>query len=71
MAIPAFLFIEHFTPMLPAGLGFAAGAMIFVAFFELLAEAVQETSLTQTATVSTASFLLMIYAQESVKISTM
>jgi hypothetical protein len=26
MAVPAFLFIENFEPMLAAGLGFAAGA---------------------------------------------
>ena len=39
MAVPAFLFVELSRPVLPYGLGFAAGAMVFMVFLELLPEA--------------------------------
>jgi zinc transporter ZupT len=41
MAVPAFLFVERFQPALPYGIGFAAGAMVFMVFVELLPEAFQ------------------------------
>jgi zinc transporter, ZIP family len=67
MAIPAYIFVEHFKPLLPAGLGFAAGAMIFVAFFELFQEAKQEIGRLKTFIVGVISFGLMIFAQEYVR----
>jgi zinc transporter ZupT len=39
MAVPAFLFVELFRPVLPYGLGFASGAMVFMVFLQLLPEA--------------------------------
>ena len=67
MAIPAYVFVEHFKPLLPAGLGFAAGAMTFVAFFELFQEAIQEIGRLKTFIVGAISFGLMISAQEYVR----
>ena len=42
LAVPAFLFVDTVRPALPYGLGFAAGAMIFMVLVELLPEAYEE-----------------------------
>lgn len=39
MAVPAFVFVEAFEALLPYGLGFAAGAMIWMVFAELVPDA--------------------------------
>ncbi len=44
MAVPAFLFVLAFTPLLAVGLGIAAGAMIWMVFSELIPDAVEKTS---------------------------
>lgn len=41
MAVPAFLFVETFQTLLPFGLGFAAGAMLWMVAAELVPDAVR------------------------------
>jgi zinc transporter ZupT len=44
MAVPAFLLVSLFKPFLPFGLGLAAGAMVWMAFAELITDARKELS---------------------------
>ena len=63
MAVPAFLFVEIFRTYLPMGLGFAAGAMIWMLFAELIPDALEETSASTVAAAVTVSVGLMIVFQ--------
>ena len=63
MALPSYVFVHHFVPFLPVGLGFAGGAMAWVALFELLMEAVEESGLPTTAVVSSLSLAGMHFLQ--------
>lgn len=63
MAVPAFLFVEAFRPGLPWGIGFAAGAMIFMVLGELLPEALEEGRRSQVATLATVTIIAMMLFQ--------
>lgn len=63
MAVPAFLFVEIFSTYLPMGLGFAAGAMIWMVFSELIPDAMEESDTSTVATTITISIALMIIFQ--------
>ncbi len=60
MAVPAFLLVEAFAPVLPVGLGFAAGAMIWMVFSELIPDALEDATSSQVAMVVTLSIAAMI-----------
>ncbi len=66
MAIPAYLFVTAFEPVLPLGLGLAAGAMIWMVFAELLPDANRRLAATTVGTVVVLSFMAMFAFQLSI-----
>mmetsp|Transcript_5442 Transcript_5442/g.8938 ORF Transcript_5442/g.8938 Transcript_5442/m.8938 type:complete len:317 (-) Transcript_5442:81-1031(-) len=66
MAVPAYLFVNYFIVILPVGLGFASGAMLWVAFFELLLEAYEDTDMMTTGCVSALSLAAMLVLQGAI-----
>jgi len=63
LAVPAFLFVDAFEGVLPAALGFAAGAMVWMVARELLPEALGQASARAVAATAIASFAAMIAFQ--------
>lgn len=67
MAVPAYLFVETFAPLLSYGLGFAAGAMAWMVFAELLPDARKEAPACLVATVVALSICAMVAFQVLVR----
>ncbi len=60
LAVPAFLFVLTFAPVLPVGLGLAAGAMLWMIFAELMPEAAEGGDPGLTAGVVVLAFAAMM-----------
>jgi zinc transporter ZupT len=59
-AVPAFLLVDYFQPLLPAGLGFAGGAMMFLVAAELIPESLERCRNEETAWGIMAGLALML-----------
>lgn len=63
LAVPAFLFVEAFGAVLPAGLGFAAGAMVWMVARDLLPDALAYGPRRAVVVDTVAAFALMLVLQ--------
>jgi zinc transporter ZupT len=63
MAVPAFLLVETFAQLLPIGLGFAAGAMLWMVLAELVPDANRNAPAGDVAAAATLSFAAMLAFQ--------
>jgi zinc transporter ZupT len=63
LAVPAFLFVERFDTVLAAGLGFAAGAMVWMVGGMLLPEALDQGPRRAVVVDTVVAFVLMLALQ--------
>lgn len=59
-AVPAFLLVSVFQPLLPFGLGFAGGAMLYLVASELMPEAIANATKSETAWGFMVGLMLML-----------
>jgi zinc transporter ZupT len=63
LAVPSYLFVEQFQALLPAALGFAAGAMLWMLARELLPEAIEQAPRREVAVIVAIAFAAMFIFQ--------
>jgi zinc transporter ZupT len=63
LALPAYFFVETFQPVLPAGLGFAAGAMTWLTLTDLVPQAREHAPGRNVGATLALSFLVMLVVQ--------
>lgn len=66
VAVPAYMFVNTFKPILPFGLGLAAGAMIWMVFAELLPDANKKLKPATVGVAVVMAFLSMMIFQISI-----
>jgi len=59
LALASYVFVDSFRALLPLGLAFAAGAMVYVCCHELLTEACDKLGLRRTMVTTIVSFISM------------
>lgn len=64
MAVPAFLLVESLRPALPYGIGFAAGAMVYMVLVELLPEAYDQARRAPVALTVSLTLVAMVLFQQ-------
>ena len=62
-AVPAFMFITYFKQYLPIGLGFAAGAMLWVVFADIVPESQENMEKEKSAVIIVLALICMLYLQ--------
>jgi ZIP family zinc transporter len=65
LAVPAFLFVETVSGLLPYGIGFAAGAMVFMVLVELLPEAFEAGRRSIIALLVSVAMVAMVLFQQT------
>src|SRR3989304_3725612 len=63
LAVPAALAVAFFRPLVPIGFGFAAGAMGFLVFSEMIPEGIERSGRTNLAAAVVVGFLVMMLMQ--------
>lgn len=63
LAVPSALAVAAFQPLVPGGFGFAAGAMGFLVFSEMIPEAMERSGRMNTSAAVLAGFLFMMLLQ--------
>ena len=63
MAVPAYLLVETFRSVMPYGIGFAAGAMVFMVFEELLPDAYDQARRPRVAVLVSVPLIAMMVFQ--------
>ncbi len=62
-AVPAYMFVTYFKEYLPIGLGFAAGAMFWVVFADIVPESQENMEKEKSAVIIVLALIAMLYLQ--------
>lgn len=63
LAVPAFYFVHIFQPLVPWGLGFAAGCMLWMCFGGITKDSYKHTDASWVGVIATLSIIFMVALQ--------